>query len=224
MQVARVQVKPCRYWNELPAEIIDDEIFYSLCDYWPSMPHDVDIINENSLLGLPLYRMNERSKTIAVPARIGAKAHFTNDNSYTIEFLLSTGAISDDNKESFEEYLTSICEAEIKYVGHVVNWPFLAAHRLLRMQLQRLKTIKQALVERLDQFPLPDANSAGFENPDPNADPNPNPSDMVVDEGEDATSSTEDTDLMLFQRGGTDEDNSQSEIRPGQEGPGGWVF
>ncbi len=93
------------------------------------------------------------------------------------------------------------------------------------MQLQRLKTIKQALVERLNQFPLPDANSARFENPDPNADPNsPNPSDMVVDEGEDATSSKEDTDLMLFQREGTDEDNSQSEIRPGQEGPGGWTF
>jgi hypothetical protein len=88
-----------------------------------------------------------------------------------------------------------------------------------------MRTIKQALVERLYQFPLPDANSAGFDNPDPNVDPNPpNPSDMVVDEGEDATSSAEDTDLMLFQRGGTDEDNSQSEIRPGQEGPGGWVF
>ncbi len=47
---------------------------------------------------------------------------------------------------------------------------------------------------------------------------------MVVEEGEDAASSAEDIDLMLFQRGGTDEDNSQSETRPGQEGPGGWVF
>jgi hypothetical protein len=188
------------------------------------MPQDVDIINENTLLGIPLYRMNEQSKSIPVPARIGARAHFTNDNSYTIEFLLSTEAISNDSKESFEEYLTSICEAEMKYVSYVVDGPFLAAHRLLRMQQQRLRTIKQALVERLDQFPLPDANSAGFENPDPNADPNPNPSDMVVDEGEDATSSAEDIDLTLFQRGGTDEDNSQSEIRPGQEGPGGWVF
>ncbi len=54
--------------NELPADFITYEIFYSLCDYWPSMPHDVDIINENSLLSLSLYRMNERSKTVAVPA------------------------------------------------------------------------------------------------------------------------------------------------------------
>ncbi len=93
------------------------------------------------------------------------------------------------------------------------------------MHHQRLKTTKQALVERLDRFPLPDANGVGFDNPDPNADPNPpNPSDMVVEEGEDASSSTEDIDLVPFQRGETDEDNSQREIRPGREGPGGWVF
>ncbi len=112
----------------------------------------------------------------------------------------------------------------MKYVSHVVNWPFLAAQRLLRLQQQRLKTIKQALVERLDQFPLPDANSAGFENPDPNADPNPpNPSDMVVEEGEEAASSAEDIDQMLFQRGGTDEDNSQSETQA-KEAPAAGSF
>jgi hypothetical protein len=184
------------------------------------MPHDVDIINENSLLDLPLYRMNERSKTIPVPTRIGARAHFANDNSYTVEFLLSTEAIPDDSKESFEGYLTSICEAEMKYVGHIVNWPFLASLRLLRLQHQRLKTIKQALIERLDKFP---ANGDGFGNPDPNADHNPNnPSNMVVEEGERASSSAEDIDLTLWQRGDTDEDNSQSETRPGQDGPGGW--
>jgi hypothetical protein len=94
------------------------------------MPHDVDIVSENGLLGLPLYRMNERNKTIPVPARGGAKAHFANDNVYTIGFLLSTQAIPDDSKESFEGYLTSICEAEMKYVGHIANWPFLAAIRL----------------------------------------------------------------------------------------------
>ncbi len=65
----------------------------------------------------------------------------------------------------------------------------------------------------------------GFNNPDPSADSYPpNPSDMVVEKGEDAASSTEDIDLMLFQRGETDGETSQSEIRPGQEGPGGWVI
>jgi hypothetical protein len=220
VQSARVQVKPCRYWNGLPANVITDDIFYSLCDYWPSMPQDVDIINENTLLGLPLYRMNEQSKTVVVPARVGAKSHMANDNSYTIEFLLSTGAIPNDNKESFEEYLTSICEAEMKYVDHIINRPFLASHRLLRLQQQRLKTIKYALIERIDKFPLSGANSTGDSNPDPNM--GNNPSDMVIEEGEDVFSSTEDIDLMLFQRGEQNENTTRSEIRPGQGGPGGW--
>jgi hypothetical protein len=169
--------------------------------------------------------MNEQNKSVSVPARGSAKAHFSNDNSYTIEFLLSTGAIPNDSKESFEGYLTSICEAEMKYANHVITWSFIASQRLLRLQQRRLRTIKQALVERLDKFPLPGANGVGFDNPDPNADPNPpNPSDMVVEEGEEIAASAEDIDLVLFQRGETGEDNFQSEIRPGQEGPGGWVF
>ncbi len=61
------------------------------------------------------------------------------------------------------------------------------------------------------------------ENPDPNADHNPNnPSNMVLEEGEHASSSAEDIDLVLFERGETVESNSHSEIRPGQRGPGGW--
>ncbi len=182
------------------------------------MPQDVDIINEDTLLGLPLYRMNEQSKT--VPARTGGRVHMTNDNLYTIEFLLSTGAIHNYDKRSFEEYLTAISEVEMKYSNHIINWPFLASQRLLRLQLQRLKTIKHALIERIDTFPLSGANGAGDSNPDPNV--GNNPSDMVMEEG--SAAPAEDIDLMLFQRGGTDGETSQSEIRQGQADPGGWEF
>ena len=110
----------------------------------------------------------------------------------------------------------------MKYVGHIANWSFLASLRLLRLQHNRLKTIKQALIERLDQFP---ANGGGFNNPGPDAGYNTNnPSNMVIEEGEHASSSAEDIDLTLWRRGATDGDNSQSEIRPGQDGPGGWKF
>ena len=51
----------------------------------------------------------------------------------------------------------------------------------------------------------------------------PELSDMVRDESGAATAA-EETDLLLWQRGATDGDNSQSEIRPGQDGPGGWEF
>ncbi len=45
-QSAGLQVKPSRYWDERPAKNIPDGIFYSLCDFRPSMPIDVDIFNE----------------------------------------------------------------------------------------------------------------------------------------------------------------------------------
>ncbi len=86
--------------------------------------------------------------------------------------------------------------------------------------MNRLKTIKLALIERLDKFPLSDANCVGFNNPDPNV--RNNPSDVVMDEG--STAPAEDIDLMLFQRGETDGETSQSETRPGQVIPGGWEF
>jgi hypothetical protein len=61
-QVARAQIKPSRYWNELPAKDIPDDILYSLSEYWPSMPHDVNIVNDNHSLGLDAYVSHERTK------------------------------------------------------------------------------------------------------------------------------------------------------------------
>jgi hypothetical protein len=161
--------------------------------------------------------MNEQRKTNH--SRPGARVHMVNDSAYTIEFLLSTGAITNEQK-SFEDYITAIQEVELKYSNHLANWPFLAAQRLLKLQMHRLKTIKLALTERLENYPLPGVDGAGFNNPNPNL--GNNPSDMVMNEGQAA--SAEDVDLMLFQRGEADGANSQSEIRPGQQDPCGWEF
>jgi hypothetical protein len=51
-----------------------------------------------------------------------------------------------------------------KYAHHIRNWPFLVAQRLLKMQVSRLRMIKTALTEKLDDHPLSSANSASFSN------------------------------------------------------------
>ena len=214
MQSAQVQVKPSRYWDERPAKNIPDDIFYSLSEYWPSMPRDVDIVNENTQLGLPLYRMNEQRKTRQ--SGPGTRPHMVNDNSYTIEYLLASGAVANE-RNAFEDYVTTIQELEVKYSNHITNWPFLAAQRLLKMQLYRLRTIRLALCEGLEYFGV---DGAGYINPNPNA--GFNPSDLVRNEGQPAEVADNGYDLMLFQRGEADGEPSQSEIRPGQQGPGGW--
>jgi hypothetical protein len=139
-----------------------------------------------------------------------------NDNAYTIDFLLATGAIANE-RNSFEDYINEIQMVESRYSNHLINWPFLAAQRQLKMQLYRLKTIRLALTEGLEHF---GADGAGYINPNPNA--GYNPSDVVMNEGQPADAG--DIDLTLFQRGEADGETSQSEIRPGQQDPGGWEF
>jgi hypothetical protein len=213
MQSAQVQVKPSRYWDERPAKNIPDDIFYSLSEYWPSMPIDVDIVNENTQLGLPLYRMNEQHKTNK--SGPGTRPHMVNDNAYTINFLLATGAIANE-RNAFEDYINEIQMVESKYTNHITTWPFLAAQTLLKMQLYRLRAIRLALYEGLEHF---GADGAGYINPNHNA--GYNPPDVVTNEGQSAHAGNIDL-IMLFQRGEADGETSQSEIRPGQQGPGGW--
>jgi hypothetical protein len=117
--------------------------------------------------------------------------------------------------------MTRAHEMDMTLTDRIANWLFLAAQRLLKLQLNRLRVIKQALIPRPHGHPLHGDNIAGFNNPDPSADPDP--SDMVMIGGG-AAPAAGNLDLMLFQRGGTDEDNAQSEIRPGQVNPGGWGY
>jgi hypothetical protein len=112
--------------------------------------------------------------------------------------------------------MVRVQELNMIYANHILNWPFLAARRLLRLQLGRSKLIKQALAERLNNHPLSSHNSARFNNLD--SDPKNNPHDAVMVGGE--TSDAEDIDLALFQRGEADGEPSQSETRPGQVDPG----
>ncbi len=223
LQVAKIQIKPSRYWNERPAKDIPDDILYSLSEYWPSMPRDVNIVNDNDVLGLDAYRMKEQSRTKVSPAP-GVKPYWMYDHEFTLEYLLGTEAVSNYEQTTLEDYMTKVHEVDVILTDHIANWPFMAAQRLLKLQLSRLRVIKQALSTRLHGRPLQGDNIAGFNNPDPNADPDPpHPFDVVMNEGE-AASAAGNLDLMLFQRGDTDEETTQSEIRPGQADPGGWEF
>ncbi len=66
--------------------------------------------------------------------------------------------------------MTRVHEMDMLLTDHIANWPFLAAQRLLKLQLSRLRVIKQALTIRLDGHPLHGNNLPGFNNPDPNMD------------------------------------------------------
>ncbi len=95
---------------------------------------------------------------------MGGKERKLNDGNYTIAYLLGTGAIPNDDQTSFEDFMVRIQEMDTKYADLVSKWPFLVAQRLLKMQSSRLRVIKSALTEKLNNHPLNNNNTAGFAN------------------------------------------------------------
>jgi hypothetical protein len=146
-----IKVCPSRYWNETPAKDVADDVLYSLSEYWPGMPFDCDIIRDNGELRLPVYRNLEARFDKADPANNKAPI----DPAATIQQLVVYGANPDSSQQSLKDNM---------YANHIRNWPFLVVQRLLKMQLSRLRIIKTALTEKLDDHPLSSANSASFSN------------------------------------------------------------
>jgi hypothetical protein len=222
------KVRPSRFWNETAAKDIADDLIYSLSEYWPGMPRDCDIIRDNILLGLPAYRSNEMRFGKADPANNKAPI----DAAATIQQLVTLRAIPDSSQQSLKDYMSKLQEMDDKYAYYIRNWPFLVDQRLLKMQVSRLRMIKTALTEKLDDHPLSIANSASFSN------------DTIVDQRINAAaiaagmspmanlreaSQTERYFPSCYsvpaantpQSGGASVNPSQSAIRPGYENLGG---
>ncbi len=80
----------------------------------------------------------------------------------TIDSLIDCGALPDAEQLSLEGYFIDIEEHLNRYEDYLREWPFLVAQRLLKMQVSRLKNIKHALTEKLNNHPLSTANTAVF--------------------------------------------------------------
>jgi hypothetical protein len=212
-----IKVRPSRYWNETAAKDIADDLLYSLSDYWPGMPKDCDIIRDNISLGLPAYRSIELRFGKADPANNKAPI----DATATIQQLVTLRAIPDSSQQSLKDYMSRVQAMDDKYAHHIRNWPFLVAQRLLKMQVSRLRMIKIALTEKLDDHPLSSANSASFSNVSTtnqmiNADPYAR---NIPYYGESGYISAQAANTP--QSGGASGNPSQSAIRPGYENLGG---
>ncbi len=80
----------------------------------------------------------------------------------TITALVVYGTIPNREQTALEDLMEKVQEVTNKYFQWAKSWPFLAAHRLLTMQLQRCNHIKKVLTELLNNHPLNRANSASF--------------------------------------------------------------
>ena len=80
----------------------------------------------------------------------------------TIKALMIYGTIPNREQTALEDLMEKVQEVTNRYFLWARNWPFGAAHRLLKMQLSRCNHIKKVLTELLSNHPLNSANSASF--------------------------------------------------------------
>jgi hypothetical protein len=159
-------------------------------------------------LGLPLYRIYETVfyQDPTPPTADGIaeedKPRKRVNVDTTITNLVDLGAIPNQEQDTLEGYMITLEEILTRYEKYLLEWPFLVAQRLLKMQVTRLKNIKTALQEKLNNHPLSSANTAVF-----GSDLNQGNPPAAAD-----TSS---------QSGGTIGNNSQSANRSGYSNPSG---
>jgi hypothetical protein len=150
-------IKPSRYWNGTCALSVQDHILYSLAEFFPGMPRKADIVADNQYLRIHPYRMLENfSKYDGVGKRTEP------DIEATITALVTFGIIPNREQRALEDLMEKVQEVTNRYFYWTKNWPFLAAYRLLTMQLIRCNHIKRVLMELLPKHPLNSANSASF--------------------------------------------------------------
>ncbi len=121
------------------------------------MPREADIVATNRYLRIHPYRMLENfSKYDDVGKRTES------DIEATIMALVTFGTIPNREQRALEDLMEKVQEVTNRYFYWTKNWPFLAAYRLLTMQLIRCNHIKRVLMELLPKHPLNSANSASF--------------------------------------------------------------
>ena len=175
----------------------------------------------NLCLGLPIYRIYETvyikdqtPPTVDGVAEEDKPRKMVNVEA-TIANLVSLGALSNQEQGSLENYMLSVEEILAKYEKYLQEWSFLVVQRLIKMQVSRLKSIKTALTEKLNNHPLNSANTAAFGS-DPNQGNPPAGYESMPHFG--PAPAAADTSS---QSGGTMGNNSQSANRSGYTNPSG---
>ncbi len=131
-----------------------------MSDFYPGLPYEASIVRDNESLGLPIYRMCETVffQDQTPPTADGVpeedKPRKRVNVEATIAKLIGLGALPDGEQASLEHYMLSAEEILKRYEANLQEWPFLVAQRLIKMQVSRLKFIKYALTEKLNNHPL----------------------------------------------------------------------
>ena len=133
-----VRVKPSRFWNELRVQGVANKILYTLHDYCPGMP--VNLEQECKNMNLHPYVATE---IVLFPPN--DKEKFPIDAPASVAKMVSLGILKDPSDETIEQFLTDL-QPTIERFNHLDDtWPFALARLFINAHMFRLERMKYAL-------------------------------------------------------------------------------
>ncbi len=141
-----VKIKPSRFWNDVYVSGVTGKTLYTLHDYCPGMP--VDLEQECKNMNLQPYLTTE---VVVFPPN--DKAKFPIDASASVASMVSLGILKDTTDKTIEQYLMDL-QPTIERYNHLDDtWPFALPRIFLRAHAFRLERVKYALKGHLGSRP-----------------------------------------------------------------------
>jgi hypothetical protein len=137
-----VKVKGSRFWDDQIVRPVANKILYSLHDYCPGMP--VNLEQECKNMNLDPYRHTE---LVVFPPNTVER--YPLDLQGTMEKMVSLGIIKDAGN-GIQQFLIDLKPTIQRYSSLADTWPFELPRMFLSVHLARLDRIKHALTKYLE--------------------------------------------------------------------------
>ncbi len=133
-----VRIKPSRFWNDLRVQGVAGKILYTLHDYCPGMP--VNLEQECNNMNLHPYLTTE---IVVFPPN--DKEKFPIDAPASVAKMASLGILKDTSDKAIEQFLTDL-QPTIERFNHLDDtWPFALPRLFISAHIFRLERMKYAL-------------------------------------------------------------------------------
>jgi hypothetical protein len=133
-----VKIKASRFWNDLCVLGVASKILYTLHDYCPGMP--VDLEQECKNMNLHPYPTTE---VVVLPPN--DKEKFPIDAPASVSTMVSLGIPKNPSDKAIEQFLTEL-QPTIERLNHLDDtWPFALPRLFISAHIFRLERMKYAL-------------------------------------------------------------------------------
>jgi hypothetical protein len=135
-----------RLWNDQYLRDLDPKLLYSLHDYCPGIP--VDLEHECELMRLHPFVHNE----IVYHPKLPEDKYTPWNLEGTVNNMVQKGLLKDDQVQTIESFQKELSKIRKGYEDQEEDWPFEIGRYVLSLHTQRLKNIDKILTLRVEQI------------------------------------------------------------------------